>query len=338
MAPRIDDRWLWFGFGAFLFFAVKGISRALIDIVDLTTIAEEPEPVQDPVQVQENSISLTSLETLAHHPSDDIRRASARILLKRFLSHPSAPALFLSDLDSLDPSTRLSAQVTADFIREYGFHIPGSRSIPARQSTLRDVHHLPPVVTEAESVFGESSDEEQEEHGARTRGFTTTLPTGLPPTAHESIISMRRRRRRHSSAPLRSWSEDHANTPSDSHAAGSGANSWARGQWEEESPEETELRRRRHREAMVLHEGGGSLSEDDIIQGPTAREVSRVGRAHGVSAARAGEGFGDGVLEPDNVERNVEPIADARAEAEAAEVLGGINDGAWRGDEEDEQN
>ncbi|KAL9088775.1 MAG: hypothetical protein Q9165_006084 [Trypethelium subeluteriae] len=320
---------------------LEGISHALVDIVDLTTITEEPEPEQEPVQAQENSISLTSLETLAHHPSDDIRRASTRILLKRFLSHPSAPTLFVNDLDSLDPSTRLSAQVAAAFIREYGFHVPGSRGISARQSALRDLHHLPPVVTEAESVFGGSSDEEQEEEGTRTHGFIATLPTGLPPTAHESIISMRRRRRRYSSVPLQSRSEDLTNTPSYSRAAGSGANSWTRSQWEEESPEETELRRRRHREAMVLHEGGGSLSEDDIIQGPTARAVSRVGRGHSVSTARGGEGPGDEMVQPENVGRNAgrnaEPIADARAEAEAAGVLGGINEGEWSRDQEGEQ-
>ena len=38
MPPKIDDRWLWIGFGVFLFFATKGIRYAMTDVVRLTEI------------------------------------------------------------------------------------------------------------------------------------------------------------------------------------------------------------------------------------------------------------------------------------------------------------
>lgn len=41
MAYRIDDRWLWLGFGVFLFAAAKGIQYAIRDIVQLTEV-EKP--------------------------------------------------------------------------------------------------------------------------------------------------------------------------------------------------------------------------------------------------------------------------------------------------------
>ena len=38
MLTRIDDRWLWLGFGVFFFFAAKGIRYAIKDITQLTKI------------------------------------------------------------------------------------------------------------------------------------------------------------------------------------------------------------------------------------------------------------------------------------------------------------
>ena len=38
MAPKIDDRWAWLGFGIFLFFAAKGIRYAIEDLVRLSEI------------------------------------------------------------------------------------------------------------------------------------------------------------------------------------------------------------------------------------------------------------------------------------------------------------
>ena len=38
MPPKIDDRWLWLGFGIFIFFAAKGIRYAINDTVRLTRL------------------------------------------------------------------------------------------------------------------------------------------------------------------------------------------------------------------------------------------------------------------------------------------------------------
>jgi hypothetical protein len=47
MPSRIDDRWLWFGFGAVLLFAVRGIRHAIPDLIRLTKI--------DPYQYEPNN-------------------------------------------------------------------------------------------------------------------------------------------------------------------------------------------------------------------------------------------------------------------------------------------
>ena len=38
MPPRIDDRWLWLGFGIFIFVAARGMRYAIEDIVQLTQL------------------------------------------------------------------------------------------------------------------------------------------------------------------------------------------------------------------------------------------------------------------------------------------------------------
>ena len=38
MAPRIDDRWVWLGFGVFLFFAARQLRRGIRETVRLTEI------------------------------------------------------------------------------------------------------------------------------------------------------------------------------------------------------------------------------------------------------------------------------------------------------------
>lgn len=38
MAPRIDDRWVWLGFGVFLFFAVRQLRNSIQETVLLTEI------------------------------------------------------------------------------------------------------------------------------------------------------------------------------------------------------------------------------------------------------------------------------------------------------------
>ena len=38
MAPRVDDRWVWLGFGVFLFFAARQLRQGIRETVRLTEI------------------------------------------------------------------------------------------------------------------------------------------------------------------------------------------------------------------------------------------------------------------------------------------------------------
>lgn len=69
MAFRIDDRWLWLGFGVFLFAAAKGFQYAMTDIVRLTEI----EPYQYDFQREEKELpedskrSIQYVTTIPHY-------------------------------------------------------------------------------------------------------------------------------------------------------------------------------------------------------------------------------------------------------------------------------
>lgn len=47
MPPRIDDRWLWLGFGVFFLVAVRGIRYAITDVVQLTELERYPDESKD---------------------------------------------------------------------------------------------------------------------------------------------------------------------------------------------------------------------------------------------------------------------------------------------------
>lgn len=49
MPPRIDDRWVWLGFGVFLFFAARNIRYAIKDTIRLTEI--------DPAQFEDDIVT-----------------------------------------------------------------------------------------------------------------------------------------------------------------------------------------------------------------------------------------------------------------------------------------
>ncbi|KAI9662434.1 MAG: hypothetical protein M1821_008601 [Bathelium mastoideum] len=313
MAWRIDDHWLWLGFGAFLFIAAKGITYGLHDIVNLTTITEEPEPEEDPIRAQENcsswsltlprtsslpyfhlsinstdrptltflppAISLTSLRILAEHPNLDIRHASIRILIKRFLAHPVAPAALSADLASRDPAAHLAATCVADLLHFHKFPVPSSNPNPTTNFALRPLpgalpHHYFDNDEEDRTGVGVGGDGDLDQHHFSFSGSTHSLPTSV----HQNILNVRRRRRE-AVARARAWAANPTRLPSPRRGDGPvPPQRWG----EEESPEETELRRRRHREAMVLHEGSGGLSEEDIIPGPaTVGESSGMRRRRG---------------------------------------------------------
>ena len=204
------------------------------------------------------AISLNSLRLLARHPNPDIRHASTRILIKRFLSDPKASNTFRSELISINPNTRIRANLVADLLSAHGFgigHIPDTeatlQATTAPASSAQRQHlRLPSGALDSEGtvVIGEDG------RTAQISGATYTLPTRVV----ENVLTMRRRRR---------GATTELSLPASAFASSSSNDGTEQPLWEE-SPEEMELRRRRHREAMVLNEGEG---EPSIFQGPTGR-------------------------------------------------------------------
>ena len=47
MSPRIDDRWLWFGFGVFFLLAAKGVRYAIEDTIRLTKLERYDDETND---------------------------------------------------------------------------------------------------------------------------------------------------------------------------------------------------------------------------------------------------------------------------------------------------
>lgn len=68
MVRRVDDRWLWLGFGVTIICAIKRIRYAISDIVDLTAIDPHPdEPKPKKHEEQPEDCKLDSI-AFAHDP------------------------------------------------------------------------------------------------------------------------------------------------------------------------------------------------------------------------------------------------------------------------------
>jgi hypothetical protein len=64
MPTRIDDRWLWLGFGVFVFFAARGIRYAIKDITQLTKIDPDQYESQSKLTGEQPEDSRSTMQSL----------------------------------------------------------------------------------------------------------------------------------------------------------------------------------------------------------------------------------------------------------------------------------
>ncbi|KAF1975653.1 hypothetical protein BU23DRAFT_597440 [Bimuria novae-zelandiae CBS 107.79] len=119
MAHHIEDRWLWLGLGIFTFLAAKTVSHGLRRIVSLTEVHRNPPP--PPSTLTEDAIKTSSLSTLATCQNVEIRKAATKILLDRFIAHPSAYKHLIRDANSKNEQCRHAASLAFSLLEEYGY-------------------------------------------------------------------------------------------------------------------------------------------------------------------------------------------------------------------------
>ncbi|EME79245.1 uncharacterized protein MYCFIDRAFT_204748 [Pseudocercospora fijiensis CIRAD86] len=234
MAHRIDDKWLWFAFGIFAFFAAKGVQNAMQDVVRLTELDADQYPSEkEDAGHPEHSIPLHTLRTLIKHPNRSIASSAEHIVIKRFASWPGASDILRNDLLSGDEDIRRQARQAVRFLQEWGLDLAdGYGNLPFDRAR----NQMPMMDrSEWDMLAEESPDEEMLDSGVVAR---LEELEALNEISHDDLARQAR---------FAGWDNFPHPRPSNTGSA------------------EAE-RRRRRREAMVLHEGSGGIVEGDIIR------------------------------------------------------------------------
>ena len=269
MASRLEDRWLWLGLGVFFFVAAKGIKYALTDIVRLTELDPAQYPANDKHYNKhpEELIDVKTLKTLCMSPNPSIAAAARSLVIRRFAALPDAAEILNNDRESEDPEISRKATQAVKYLRDFDMQF-GESLLPEQY----EHDHAEELIAQLER-----------EHGADVIYRTAD---GEAAIMHESewdtMARELNRRQDHFDeergmdvvARLEELSEEIARTEQEMGAL------QARMGWDRvEMPGGSsrppayrgEARRRRHREAMVLHEGDGILEEEDIIRPSASR-------------------------------------------------------------------
>jgi hypothetical protein len=253
MTPKLDDRWLCFSLGIFLFASFHTIRHCIKDTLHLTEISPTSDRTEyaDSPQQPEDSISLSTLKTLALSPNHNIANSAISLIVMRFAMLPDAHEILAKDWYSKNEKLRRQARTALKFLQDYpspdlragtGQHVPLdlSRGLGRGRGRVTDTH--PHSFEDMVEYFRSSPDSE----GGDDRNSMDLLDRldaemddlrlndGLVPSVER---------------PIAGWTAIPRARPARS------------GEGEAESE-----RRRRRREAMVLHEGDGGVEEDDIIR------------------------------------------------------------------------
>lgn len=110
---------LTFPAGIFTFVAIRGVSHGLRQIRTLTEV-HNPPPHPAP-RLTEDAIKSSSLSTLATCSNVEIRKAATKILLDRFIAHPSAYKHLIRDANSRDEARRHAACLAFNLLEDYGY-------------------------------------------------------------------------------------------------------------------------------------------------------------------------------------------------------------------------
>ncbi|EMC95438.1 hypothetical protein BAUCODRAFT_149410 [Baudoinia panamericana UAMH 10762] len=120
MTRHLDDRYLWLGFSLFFLTAAYGIHYAFTDILHLTQIdPPSTSPERSPDEILEDSIDLSTLQTLATSPHHNIAESAISIIVARFVRSEDARNELRTDLKSKDPETVRRARIATRFLSEH---------------------------------------------------------------------------------------------------------------------------------------------------------------------------------------------------------------------------
>ncbi|KAF2403716.1 hypothetical protein EJ06DRAFT_527320 [Trichodelitschia bisporula] len=118
MAWKLKDRWLWLGLGALAFLATRGVANAVLELLQLTKIHEEPRRL-DVSRATEDAIQIDTLKVLAQSSNPDIRRAAIQIVCNRFFHDTSARQAFGDDCIGPDARINERGRRTLHLLQRY---------------------------------------------------------------------------------------------------------------------------------------------------------------------------------------------------------------------------
>jgi hypothetical protein len=98
---------------------VKGVAHGLRRIVTLTEVHKSLPAI--PPHRTEDAIKPSSLATLATCENVEIRKAATKILLDRFIAHPSAYNNLIRDANSQKEERKHAADLAFSLLEEYGY-------------------------------------------------------------------------------------------------------------------------------------------------------------------------------------------------------------------------
>ncbi|GIZ43747.1 hypothetical protein CKM354_000696300 [Cercospora kikuchii] len=272
MATRIDDRWLWLGVGVFFYFAAKYVKYAVTDIVRLTELdpAQFPANDADHGAHPEESIEVKTLKTLCLSPNPSIAAAAHSLVIRRFAAQPNAIDILRRDIDSKNPETSRRAKQAVQYL--YDFDLELRHSLPRGGLDDLDLpmEYADDVAYRDENGELQLMDVDDWNAMARARN---RQQNSLDDERAMDVV-----------ARLEELSEEIARTEREMDDLQARANHARFAGWDRiPAPirptfasgglqgSEAEDRRRRHREAMVLHEGDGRVEEEDIIRPSASR-------------------------------------------------------------------
>ncbi|KAI5274457.1 hypothetical protein E4T47_02644 [Aureobasidium subglaciale] len=307
MSWEIRDRYLWLGFGAFLFVAVRQISSSLHTTIKLSEVYD-PDHAKAANDTQaEDAVSLEALSTLVTSPNQDISNSAISLILSRFAQDEQATSSLTLDLFSSSPATRLQAKQSLDlFDNHYTLDL-----YPLNDTTVSSLHdksnpttqlmcrayfraarkyrqgRLGSLVEIAVAVEESTKISQRSQRGQRYPETHFVFPQGregdvvgrFQPVGQrvESLVDLlaeqavtTRPMVRFAAVASGETSGVASSTTSDLpdleevEVVVDDQPRVARARFQSSTNQEAEARRRR-REAMVLHEGGGMIGTDDII-------------------------------------------------------------------------
>jgi hypothetical protein len=176
--------------GAFTFCAVHAVSHALRDVLQLTTIHEQPAKAICAIsQETEDALDARSLATLAESHDRQTREAAIRILCDRFVHDPRAVTALTGDLCSPASEKRAKADTLLKMLQKFSSDQGAIQFLLNKQASA---FHNSEIVhfTEATgpSVLREVDDSFEEQEVRRRRREAVVLHDGDGPVRQDDII------------------------------------------------------------------------------------------------------------------------------------------------------